>query len=134
MHCPEILGIPVRYLPKFKGLSDSRGLGRWKAIVVGPAFVRLPADQQAAVLLHEAGHCKLRHLERRLARLWLLLWSPRRLSAYCINQEFEADRFAAQHGFGQSLAALFTRLSAVDTPLHPPLYIRIQRLHETPNR
>lgn len=127
---PEILGIPVRYDPKFKGISDSRGLGRRKIIVVGPVFTRFPPKEQAAILLHEAGHCRLRHLEKRIARLWMILWSPRRLAALCVAQELEADRFAAAHGHGPDLARAFARLGSVDTPLHPPLAIRIARLAE----
>lgn len=125
---PECLGIPVRYQPTFKGISDSRGLWRWKKIVIGPAFTAFPAREQAAILLHEAGHCKLFHLEKRIARLWLLLWRPSRLSAYCAQQEFEADRFAAGCGYGADLARAFSRLAVSDSILHPPIALRIERL------
>lgn len=125
---PDCLGIRVRYKPEFKGISDSRGVWRWKSIVVGPVFTAFPSREQAAILLHEVGHCKLRHLEKRLARVWWLFWKPRKLAAYCAGQEFEADRYAAALGYGPDLARAFARLRSVDTPLHPPVAERINRL------
>lgn len=61
---PEILGIRVVYDPRMVLISDSRGLWPCKKIVIGPAFLRLSDRQKGAVLLHEAGHCKLFHTER----------------------------------------------------------------------
>lgn len=129
---PLCLGIPVRYDPTFNGISESRGLLRWKEIVVGPAFPRFPVDEQSAILLHEVGHCKQYHLEKRLLKLWLAVWSPRKLLAFCAAQEFEADRFVALLGQGASLARALGRVkSAPDTLLHPPQADRIVRLLET---
>lgn len=109
-------------------ICNSRGIGRWKEIVVGPIFQAFPERERAALLLHEAGHCKLRHLEKRLAKLWLLVWAPRRLAALCRQQEFEADRFVAGCGYGADLARAFSRLKAADSLYHPPMIERIARL------
>lgn len=108
-------------------ISDSRGLLRWKKIVVGPEFLQFPPREQQAILLHEVGHCKLRHLEKRLLALWRI-FSPRRLAELCIRQEFEADRFAHGCGYGPDLARAFQRVRASDSPLHPPIAERIARL------
>ena len=124
------LGIPVFYDPKLKNISDSRGLWRWKKIVVGPAFFRLDEREAGAVLLHEAGHVKLRHLEKRLTMLWLVLISPQKLLRICVEQEFEADRFAARCGYGADLTRLFHRLAREPQMFHPSLDERIARLTE----
>lgn len=125
---PPILGIPVRYDPRMARLSDSRGLGPWKRITVGPAWLALTDREKGAILLHEAGHVKLRHLEKRIARLWLLLWRPSRLAEYCRAQEHEADAYAALCGYGLELAMIFSRMHGPDSPLHPGAAERIRRL------
>lgn len=118
------LGIPVRYDENLKSICESRGVFRWKEIVVGPDFARFPAGEQAALLTHEAGHCKRFHVERRL----LALLTPWRLKRLCIEQEFEADRFARAMGFGPLLASAFARLAPAKQVLHPPRHERIMRL------
>jgi Zn-dependent protease with chaperone function len=129
MKIDACLGIKVRYDGKARIISDSRGIWRWKEIVVGPDFLRFPPAEQQALLLHEVAHCKLRHLEKRLQKLWLLLWRPSRLFALCKEQEFEADRFVAAMGFGHTLAQAFGRIqSSGADPLHPTLQERIERL------
>ena len=122
------LGIPVYYDPKLKNISDTRGLRRWKKIVVGPGFLRLSEREAGAVLLHEAGHCKLHHLEKRLSMVWLVLVSPQRLLRICLEQEHEADDFAVKHGYGQDLAQLFSRMEQRKALFHPALSARIARL------
>lgn len=88
------LGIPVYYDSGLKYVfADSRGLWRWKWIVVGAHFARLSPEFKKIVLLHEVGHVRLRHHEKRIARLWMLV-SPRRFSLYFKEQEHEADEFA----------------------------------------
>lgn len=122
------LGIPVFYDPDLKNISDSRGLWRWKKILIGPLFLRLSEREAGAALLHEAGHCKLRHLEKRLTMAWLVLISPQRLLRFCLDQEHEADRFAAQCGYGADLAGLFARMEQQKGWFHPKLSERIARL------
>ena len=122
------LGIPVYYDPGLKNISDSRGLWWWKKIVLGPGFLQLSGREGCAVLLHEAGHCKLRHLEKRITMAWLVLVSPQRLLRICLEQEYEADRFAAGCGYGADLMRLFCRLQQAAGPFHPELSQRIARL------
>lgn len=76
--CPKILGIPVIYDADLPILSDSSGIWRWKKIFVGPYFYRLSERQQGAVLLHEAGHCKMLHVEKIILHALLrprLIWA-----------------------------------------------------------
>lgn len=123
-------GVRVRYDPQFIGISDSRGIWPLKRIFIGPTFLNFPPREQMALLLHEVGHCKLYHLEKRIARLWLLL-RPKLLFAFCIEQEYEADRFVWRCGYAVELAQAFTRIRVVNSPLHPPVAERIARLLRT---
>ena len=125
MNC---LGIPIRYDPSAKMISDSRGLWPFKKIVVGPALRAFPEREQQAILLHEVGHCKMFHLEKRLLRVVTSLFRPRLIAAYCQAQEFAADQFAAGCGYGMELASAFTRIKSNGDPLHPRLDARIARL------
>lgn len=118
------LGIPVRFDPKLKVICDSRGIWRWKEIVVGPDFARFPPGEQMALLLHEAGHCKMFHVERRLAALF----TPWVIPALCREQERAADRFVRSLGHGAALASALARISAPEGPFHPPASERISRL------
>lgn len=150
------LGVPVRYDPQQRRLVDSRGVWRWKEIVVGPSFFQFPPREQQALLLHEVGHCRLNHVAR---LLWYIVRSPLRawsfascglrcasqgladiqffeavavampeLAAYRMAQEFEADRFAAGCGYGHDLARAFGRISSEGGPFHPHPSQRIARL------
>ena len=124
------MGIPVIYDPAMENpISNCRGIFRWKKIFVGPAFMRFPPREQAALLIHEVGHCKMFHLEKRiLAALALVFWPPA-LVRLCNAQEFQADLFAAHCGYGRDLANAFLRVqSAEPIPLHPPIAERIARL------
>jgi Zn-dependent protease with chaperone function len=123
----DCLGIPVRYDPEAKVIADSRGLLRWKEIVVGPGIFNFSRREQQAILLHEVGHCKLYHLEKRLLRLWKLIW-PKSLALYCQFQEQQADYYVAQCGYGLDLASAFSRMTSSGGPLHPSTSSRIERL------
>jgi len=123
------LGVPVRYDPQAKMISDSRGLWRWKKIVVGPMFwINFDEREKQAILLHEAGHCKMFHLEKRILRLPLMLVRPSFVASYCRAQEFAADQFAAGCGYAQDLARALSKIRAGGGPLHPDLPTRIARL------
>ena len=122
------MGVPVSYDEKAKFISDSRGVGRWKKVVVGPLFLKFPWPEQQAILLHEVGHCKLFHVEHRIGKLWLLLWKPSKLRQLCIDQEHAADAFVRSCGYGAELARAFSRISPEAHFLHPPASERIIRL------
>lgn len=133
------MGVPVEFDPDLPYISDSRGLFRWKRIVVGKSFFALTSREKQAVLAHEAGHCKLKHLEKRILRLWLLVM-PKRLLAYCHRQEYEADQFSKACGFGEAMVSLLEKVALVQSDgnaaqtqlvgslYHPPLQSRIERL------
>ncbi len=123
------MGIPVVFDPELEVIADSRGLFRWKMIFVGPKIRAFPPREQQALLIHEVGHCKLRHLERRiLAALYLIFWPPA-LARFCRAQEFQADLYVAHCGYGRDLAQAFMRFkSGAGGVFHPPLPERIARL------
>lgn len=108
-----------------KPVVDSRGLFRWKKIVVRPDFHRFPAREKQAFLLHEVAHCKLFHVEKRILRL--IVW-PFGIFAYCREQEFTADRFVREMGYAADLARAFARFTGGSGRLHPPTAERIVRL------
>lgn len=125
MNC---MGIPVRYDPNAKIISDSRGIWPFKRIMIGPTFFNFDEREKQAILLHEAGHCLLFHLEKRIAHLWLLLWSPADLARYCEAQEYQADRFVSECRYGVDLARAFSKISEDGGALHPGTHSRIARL------
>lgn len=125
MNC---LGVPIRYDPSLKFVSDSRGLWPFKRIVVGPMLRAFPEREQQAILLHEVGHCKMFHLEKRIARLFTALFRPKLIVSYCQAQEFAADEFVAGCGYGLDLARAFYRLTPSPSMWHPPRDQRISRL------
>ena len=127
MKISPVLGIPIVYKPKLKKIAESRGIGPWKKICIGPSFFGFPPREQQAILLHEVGHCKLKHLEKRLANLWLI-FRPALLAELCKRQEFEADRYAAGCGYGADLARAFLRLKVEPHPLQPDRDERVSRL------
>lgn len=125
MNC---LGIPVHYDEDFKFISDSRGLWPFKRIVVGPLIRAFPEREQQAILLHEVGHCKMFHLEKRILRVFTALFRPSLITAYCRAQEFAADQFVAGCGYGPDLARAFTRLKPSGDLWHPSRDARVERL------
>lgn len=129
----EVLGIPVYLDRGFKHVCKATGLWRWKRIVVGPLLWRLTERERQAVLIHEAAHCKLFHLEKRILWAWLALFAPRKLMEMCYEQEYQADRYAAAAGYGLDLVAFFNKLKQgeVEVDFHPPLAARIERLMGT---
>ncbi len=122
--------VPVFYDPKLEHFADSRGIGPFKKIVVGPSFSQLAPPEQAAVVLHEVGHCKLRHLEKRLLVAWMFLLWPPYMVRLCHEHEYEADAYAAKQGFGGYLISLFERLEGAKPFWHPSAASRIERLRK----
>lgn len=123
-----VLGIPIRYDDRLRIISEARGLWPWKRIVIGPQFFRLEPRCQAAILLHEAGHAKLWHLEKRVAYALANFWRPAAIGRLCREQEFEADRFAAGCGYGRDLAIVFALVLNAGGTFHPSPAERIERL------
>lgn len=110
------------------GLCETRGFIR-KEIVVGPAFSRFAPREQQAILLHEVGHVKLRHIEKRILNLWRIFFWPSSFVRLCFVQEFQADAFCAGCGYGVDLALAMSRMKTDDrVSLHPSLNDRMARL------
>jgi Zn-dependent protease with chaperone function len=124
----KCLGIPVRYDERLTIICESRGVGPWKEIVVGPAFLRFGPRERQALLLHEVAHCKLFHVEKRIL---LLIVFPFCIFAYCRDNEFVADKFVKECGYGGDLARAFLKMADRKSVLHPPLMDRILRLTTT---
>ena len=124
----DFLGIPVRVNPRTKLISYSAWPWPAKRIIVGPQWFMLDPRTRAAILLHEAGHCKLFHLEKRLASLWRLAWSPKSLLALCVEQELEADTYAAERGYGAELIMLYSTLTEQESIYHPSVAERCKRI------
>lgn len=124
----KCLGVPVIYKPALKAISESRGLWPFKRIVVGPTLRAFPEREQQAILLHEVGHCKMFHLEKRILQAFTALFRPSLILAYCHAQEFAADEFVAGCGYGMDLARAFSRINPTDSPWHPRRDHRIARL------
>jgi Zn-dependent protease with chaperone function len=125
---PRVHGIRVSYSDKLSLLSESRGIWPWKKIVVGPLFWQLTFREQGAVLLHEAGHCRNFHLEKRLLMTPYILFRPSLVLQICAEQEFEADFYSAAHGYSYELMTLFQKMTAQKSPFHPDMASRIERL------
>lgn len=147
MNC---LGIPVIYDPemesvsitldrsrwwwpwkfaRFPGLVETRGLFRWKYIVTGRTLYAFPPREQQAILLHEVGHARMNHIEKRLLRAWQIVLWPFGFARFCIMQEFQADNFAAHCGYAVELASALSRMSTDHrASLHPAVADRLARL------
>lgn len=127
----SVLGIKVKLDPSIPGLAKARGIWPFRRIYIGQRWYMLTDRQQMAVLMHEAGHCKMFHLEKRVAMRWL---SPIRSSwvlKICMEQEFEADEFAAQQGYGLALIEILNELDLVTTPSNSSFGERASRILAT---
>lgn len=135
---PDCLGVAVYFDAKLTdNYALASGIGRWARVRIGTPLAQLPPREQQAVLMHEIGHVKLRHMEKRLLNLWRIFWPPS-LLRYCRNQEFEADRFAADYGYRVEMMQSIMRIERAlklekrhedAGHWHPSLKERIARLY-----
>jgi len=97
-------------------------------ILLGDSFFVLTASEQLAVIAHEQAHIDRRHALRRV--WWLVTMQWRNIYERCREQEFEADRIAAQNGHAKGLLSFLSRLSPESdgSPLHPTPQERIESL------
>lgn len=97
-----------------------------KRVIVGALHSKLPISQQFAVEMHEVAHCHFHHIEKR----WLcLLMNPWNYSRLCKQQEFDADRYAAERGHAQGLID-FLRDENEESFLYPSHSERRQHLKQ----
>ena len=106
----EFLGYCVIERADLVAISESVGIWPFQRIEVGAGWKALPARIQTAVLLHEVGHLRKNHQAKRLLNILTAVFARDRFNAMCRAQEFEADAYAKQCGFGEELAALYTAL------------------------
>lgn len=124
----SIMGITVRFSRRVE-VAQARGIWPFKRIVVGHQWYWLSERERMAVLLHEVGHCKLFHMEKRVAMLWVLLTRPELAKAVCREQEMEADEFAVSRGYGVELRAFVCRSHAEQGPFYPDRKERLRNLN-----
>ncbi len=127
MMATRIEGIAVEFDSGFGLIAQARGIWNF-TIVYGPALFQFQKREQHAILLHEAAHCRLGHVEKRLRALWRLFARPRSLALLCREQEFEADAWVANRGYGRELASALARMASMKGALHPSNADRIIRL------
>jgi hypothetical protein len=129
MEFAEVFGIPVVQDAKSKSIADSRGFWPFKKITVGNRWLLLSPREQWAVVLHEAKHCLAFHPESR----WLLIpvfWT-RWARELTHRQEYAADAFVVDHGYGVDLLRFLVRSgphSAEKDPFHPSPAERAHRV------
>ena len=124
-----ILGIRIVIDRQMTRIADSRGVWPFKRIAVGLRWFALPDKERSAVLYHEAGHCKLFHLEKRILMLIGLFVRPALVREWAQAQELEADEFAAKHGYGVELLRVIERFRGEsDGMFYPSFEERAQRL------
>ena len=99
-------------------IARAISFGWFKRIYTGTKFNMLPRMQQLAVLSHERGHCEGHHTEQRLL---CLLFAPWMFFKLCKRQEFQADRYACNHGFGRYLYSFLS--SDFDGGMFQPSHI-----------
>lgn len=114
MNC---LGIPVRYDASEDGVASCSGIwpGYW--INVGPGWLGLPQRQKDAVLMHEAAHVRLWHIEIRMLLLPLSWMSF--VQRIMDRQEEAADRFVVEQGLGVELLEVLSKHLDDDRRLYP---------------
>ena len=126
---PRVRGIPVHVDILQRRVATARGVWPFKRIVVGENFFYLTQKQQMAFLLHEVGHCKKMHMEKRLLSLPWLLIDPERNIAQAKEQEHEADEFAAREGYGVELLSGLKKFTGESGVFYPTLEARAKRIN-----
>lgn len=111
--------------------AEARGILWWKRIEITPKFFRLSGAQQQAVLLHEAGHLKRRHNEKRILLAPFCKIPFFRRIAW--RHEMEADELAVRTGYGRELAAYLASNYAGDGEFYPPFLTRIANINRVIN-
>lgn len=129
----KLLGIPVFEIPDAPCIAEARGFWPFQRIVVNRHFKRFSIPEQQAFLLHEVAHCKLRHRERRIARVWMV-FKTERLIEYCREQELQADNFVRLMGYGHAMATGLAKIQETASTFYPPTSVRIARLIAWPSK
>jgi Zn-dependent protease with chaperone function len=126
----KYLGIRLAVDRTSKLMADSRGIWPFKRIVLGASWFLFSPREREAVLCHEAAHCKLFHLEKRMLLIPLLFLRPALVTEISIAQELEADRFAAERGFGVELLDVLRKLGGKEGQFYPSFERRAEALRK----
>lgn len=126
----RVHGIPVSV--NLHACHAARAFGIWpfKRIVVGENWFYLSPREKRAFLLHEVGHCKRFHMEKRLLALPMLLINSQFNIRMAIEHEHEADQFAAREGYGIELLAAIKRLGYTSGTFYPTYAARAERVNQ----
>jgi beta-lactamase regulating signal transducer with metallopeptidase domain len=105
------------------------------AIRIGTPFWRLSNAERAAVILHELGHYKHKHLWQHLWFLFAWPFAPLYFAKRVKEHEFEADLHVVKHGFGTALVNVLSQhVNEPPGPLHPSAFERIVRIKQEMER
>lgn len=120
----SIEGVLVTQTP----MARARGFWPLKWIEVSESFFQLDAREQKAVLLHEVGHCRYLHMEKRMLMLPFFWTDWVRRSA--IKQELEADAYVKDMDYGDDMVRYLRRhLKNRDSGhFYPSILLRIDAL------
>jgi hypothetical protein len=127
----RVEGYTVLYDNEYRGLAQAHGIWPMKWVTVGASWFALDVRARVAVILHEAGHNRRWHKEKRLFFVLLYLlpslfmpeaWTMRKLRGVSVAHEREADEFAKSKGYGLDLLRGLARASAGECgEFHPSL-------------
>lgn len=124
----EVLGFKVYYDERQRLPARISGPWLWKRIIVGPSYWRLSFIEQRAVLFHEAKHAITFDNDKRL--LNVIFYASERGRRLVAEQEFAADRFAAECGHAIGMMQFLHRCREVKQAYGPPAEERIARLSQ----
>ncbi len=129
----SVFGIPVFFATNCGRVAQATGFWPFrKKILVGLQWFYLSPEEQYAVLLHEVGHCKAFHMEKRILYIPLVIF-PSLLKALCRQQELEADEFVVKNGHGEAFSKALDRMKKInfneDYGLYPTIEERISRIN-----
>lgn len=107
------------------------GLGRRRRIVFFDTLLhQLDADQVEAVLAHELGHFRLRHIPRRLATMALLSLAGLALLAWLMEQGWFFSALGVREPSMHAALALFLLVAPVFAFFLQPLFAALSRRDE----
>lgn len=101
----------------------------------GPLLETVGENGLKGIIAHELGHLQLHHSAQREG-IYFALSDDIEKSRICWRQEYDADKWAVLHGYGEALLESFEKASLKYGPSfltrfsseHPPMEYRIRRI------
>ena len=107
------------------------GMGRNKRIVFFDTLLKtLEADEIEAVLAHELGHFKRRHVQKRIASMMLMSLAGLALLGWLIEQDWFYQGLGVEQASNHMALLLFLMVSPVFTIFLQPVFSWFSRRHE----